>query len=86
VGTTLSAENKHQLWVPPGFAHGFYVTGGHAEVVYKCTEFYLPEHECCIRWDDPYLDIDWPLSGGRAPVLSAKDAAGIGFREAEYFP
>ncbi|MCB1164277.1 dTDP-4-dehydrorhamnose 3,5-epimerase [bacterium] len=83
VGVTLSAENKRQLWVPPGFAHGFYVTSEDAEFVYKCTDFYAPEHERSLRWDDPALAIDWPLVDGKAPLLSAKDAAGVAFAEAE---
>lgn len=85
VGAVLSSENKHMLWVPPGFAHGFYVTGDGAEVVYKCSEFYAPEYERSIRWDDPDLGIEWPLVGGAAPILSAKDAAGSTFREAESY-
>jgi dTDP-4-dehydrorhamnose 3,5-epimerase len=83
VGVTLSAENKRQLWVPPGFAHGFYVTSETAEFVYKCTDFYAPEHERSLRWDDPQLAIAWPLVGGAAPTLSAKDAAGVAFAAAE---
>ena len=85
VGAVLSSENKHMLWVPPGFAHGFYVTGDGAEVVYKCSEFYAPEYERSIRWDDPDIGINWPLVGGAAPILSAKDAAGSTFREAESY-
>lgn len=72
VGTVLSAENKRQLYVPPGFAHGYYVTDAVAEVEYKCTDFYRPEDERGIRWDDPTLAIAWP---GRNPILSAKDEA-----------
>ncbi|MEW6611395.1 MAG: dTDP-4-dehydrorhamnose 3,5-epimerase [Pseudomonadota bacterium] len=86
VGELLSADNKHQLWVPPGFAHGFYVTSDTAEVVYKCSDFYAPEHERSLRWDDPDLNIDWPLVNGQPPVLSAKDAAGALLKEAECFP
>ena len=85
VAAVLSSENKHMLWVPPGFAHGFYVTGDGAEVVYKCSEFYAPEYERSIRWDDPDIGINWPLVGGAAPILSAKDAAGSTFREAESY-
>lgn len=84
VGASLTAENKHMLWVPPGFAHGFYVTGREAEFVYKCTDFYAPEHERTIRWDDPYLAIQWPVDG-RIPIVSDKDARGEWFREAEVF-
>lgn len=83
VGVTLSAANKRQLWIPPGFAHGFYVTSEAAEFLYKCTDFYAPEHERSLRWDDPQLAIAWPLVGGAAPTLSAKDAAGVPFAEAE---
>ncbi len=85
VGVTLSAENKRQLWVPPGFAHGFYVTSETAEFLYKCTDFYAPEHERSIRWDDAELGIDWPLVGGRAPLLSGKDAGGVSFAQADLF-
>lgn len=85
VGEILSAENKKMLWVPPGFGHGFYVLSPEAEFVYKCTELYAPEHERCIRWDDPELDIVWPLLG-QAPRLSAKDLAGVSLAEAELYP
>jgi dTDP-4-dehydrorhamnose 3,5-epimerase len=74
----LSAANKRMLWVPPGFAHGFLVLSEDAEFLYKTTDYWHPEHERCIRWDDPDLAIDWPL-GGAAPKLSAKDAAGRSF-------
>jgi dTDP-4-dehydrorhamnose 3,5-epimerase len=86
VGARLSAENRRQMWVPPGFAHGFYVTSEWAEVIYKTTDYYAPEWERTIRWDDADLKIDWPLAGGETPRLSAKDAAGRPFREAEVFP
>lgn len=86
VGATLSAENKRMLWIPPGFAHGFYVTGQAAEFLYKCTDFYAPEHEHAIRWDDPDLAIDWPLVDGKPPTLSAKDAAAQRFADAPTFP
>lgn len=84
VGTLLSAENKRQLWVPAGFAHGFVVLSEFAEFLYKTTDYYAPEHERCIRWDDPSLAIDWPLDG--APQLSAKDQAGLSFADAQVFP
>ncbi len=74
VGYELSAENKHMLWVPPGFGHGFYVMSESAEFVYKCTDYYAPEHEGCVRWDDPALNIDWHLVEGKQPILSDKDA------------
>lgn len=86
IGMILSAENKHQLWVPAGFAHGFYVLSPSADFVYKCTELYAPEHERCVRWDDPQLAIDWPLLDGAKPLLSAKDAAGSAFAVAECYP
>ncbi|WP_250459773.1 dTDP-4-dehydrorhamnose 3,5-epimerase [Microbulbifer litoralis] len=85
VGVLLSAENKRQLWVPEGFAHGFYVTSESAEFVYKCTDWYNPEHEHSIRWDDPDLNIEWPLVNGEAPQLSAKDAEGQRLKEAPTF-
>lgn len=72
-GLTLSADNRKMLWVPPGFAHGFLVTSDYAEVVYKCTDYYAPEHEHTLRWDDPALGISWPLPAGTKPLLSAKD-------------
>ncbi|MCX5875849.1 MAG: dTDP-4-dehydrorhamnose 3,5-epimerase [Deltaproteobacteria bacterium] len=84
VGEILSAENKKMLWVPPGFAHGFYVLSSEAEFVYKCTELYAPEQECCIRWDDSALGIVWPLLA-QAPLLSAKDMAGVSLAEAELY-
>ncbi len=82
----LSAENKHMLWVPAGFAHGFLVTRGPAELQYKCTDYYHPESEACIAWDDPELAIPWPLPGDAAPQVSAKDAAGNAFRQAPRYP
>ena len=74
VGEILSAENYHQLWVPPGFGHGFLVLSDTAEFEYKCTAYYAPEHDRAIRWDDPDIGIEWPLSADEAPVLSDKDA------------
>ncbi|WP_454735772.1 dTDP-4-dehydrorhamnose 3,5-epimerase [Cupriavidus necator] len=73
VGVTLSAENKRQLWVPEGFAHGFVVTSESAEFLYKTTDYWYPEHERCVAWNDPSLAIQWPIRG--EPLLSAKDAA-----------
>ncbi|MGS2719759.1 dTDP-4-dehydrorhamnose 3,5-epimerase [Paraglaciecola aestuariivivens] len=81
----LSAENNKQLWVPPGFAHGFYVTSETAEFVYKCTDYYHPQSEVSIKWDDPSLAIDWPLVEGTLPSLSAKDAEGQSFINAPKF-
>ncbi len=80
----LSAENKRQLWVPEGFAHGFLVLSDAAEVLYKTTAYYHPADEHCIRWDDPQLGISWPL-GGATPLVSAKDGAGKPLREARVF-
>ena len=74
VGEKLSADNKRQLWIPPGLAHGFLVLSDSAEFLYKTTDYYAPEQERCIRWDDPDLAIEWPIEG--EPVLSAKDALG----------
>ena len=86
VGVVLSAENKHQLWVPPGFGHGFLVMSDTAEFEYKCTDFYAPEHERSIRWDDPEIGIDWPLAAGSEPLLSTKDAAAPFLKDAETYP
>jgi len=80
----LSAENKRQLWVPEGFAHGFLVLSEYAEFLYKTTDYYAPAHERCIRWDDPQLAIDWPLDG-LSPQLSAKDQQGLSLTDAEIF-
>lgn len=80
VGQTLSAENKKQLWVPPGLAHGFVVLSETAEFLYKTTDYYAPAHERCIAWNDPDLAINWQMQG--EPLLSAKDAAGAAFRDA----
>ena len=85
VGVHLSAENKRQLWVPEGFAHGFLVLSEYAEFLYKTTDYYAPAHERCIRWDDPQLAIDWPLDG-LSPQLSAKDQQGLSLTDAETFP
>lgn len=84
-GIELSESNKRMLWVPPGFAHGFYVTSSEADFLYKCTELYHPASEVSLRWDDPAIGIDWPLVNGKAPQLSAKDAAGLTFDDAPKF-
>ena len=81
--TTLSGKDHKMLWVPPGFAHGFCVTSDSAEVLYKSSDFYAPQHERTILWNDPELSIAWPVFG--IPTFSAKDAAGIPLREAEIF-
>lgn len=84
VGVELSAENKRQLWVPEGFAHGFYVMSESAEFIYKCTDYYAPEHECSLLWNDPSLNIDWPV-GTTEPKLSEKDAAAPTWQDAYKF-
>lgn len=84
VGVHLSAQNKRQLWVPEGFAHGFLALSDYAEFLYKTTDYYAPAHERSIRWDDAQLAIDWPLDG-LTPVLSAKDQQGSTFADAEVF-
>ena len=76
VGAILSAENRHQLWIPPGFAHGFYVMSKWTDLLYKVTETYAPEWDRTLRWDDPDVGIEWPLRNGESPRLSEKDAAG----------
>jgi len=82
----LSAENKKIFWVPAGFAHGFYVMSDEAEFVYKCTDYYAPEHEKSLLWNDPDLAIQWPLVGGAPPLLSEKDKVGTVFSQAETYP
>ena len=83
VGVELSEENHRQMWVPEGFAHGFVVTSDSADFLYKTTDYYAPEHERCIAWNDPAIGIEWPLTG--PPSLSAKDQAGIRLADAEVF-
>jgi dTDP-4-dehydrorhamnose 3,5-epimerase len=82
-GVELSAENKRMLWIPPGFAHGFLVLSEHAEFLYKTTDYWAPEHERCIMWNDPDLNIAWPLQ--EEPQLSSKDMNGVAFSAAEVF-
>jgi dTDP-4-dehydrorhamnose 3,5-epimerase len=84
-GVELSAENHRILWVPPGLAHGILITSESADFLYKCTDFYSPEHERTLAWNDPTLDIRWPLAAGVTPKLSAKDARGASFAEIEKF-
>jgi dTDP-4-dehydrorhamnose 3,5-epimerase len=85
VGVSLSAQNRRMLWVPEGFAHGFLVVSETAEFLYKTTDYYAPEHERSLLWNDPALGIDWPLEG-REPLLKPKDAAGTPLGQAETFP
>lgn len=80
----LSDQNRRMLWIPPGFAHGFLVTSDYAEFIYKTTDYWTPAHERCISWNDPQLNIPWPLSG--EPALSSKDRQGLTLRMAEVFP
>ena len=82
-GITLSAENKRIVWIPAGFAHGFVVLSDSAEFLYKTTDYWAPQHERCIRWNDSSLAIDWPVSGN--VLVSAKDAQGVAFADAEVF-
>ena len=84
-GDILSAENKRQLWVPPGFAHGFYVVSESAELYYKCTDYYCPEHEYSLLWNDPAVGIKWPLLDD-SPLLSGKDGTGLLLAEAPHYP
>ena len=83
VGEVLSADNHKQMWVPPGFAHGFVVLSESAEFLYKTTDYWYPEHERCLLWNDPELGIEWPIDF--EPQLAAKDAAGIPLRSADLF-
>lgn len=85
VGEILSADNKRQLWVPEGFAHGFYVMSESAEFVYKCTDYYNPNAEISIRFDDPTIGIKWPFTKGEQPQLSDKDKCGLPFAQAPTF-
>jgi len=83
MGHHLSAANKHMLWIPAGFAHGFLSLAADTEVLYKTTDYYAPEHERCVLWNDPDIGIDWPLEG--APTVSPKDAKGVAFKNAETY-
>jgi len=85
VGYVLSADNKRQLWIPPGFAHGFLTLTDNTEFLYKCTDFYAPAYDRCIAWNDPTIGIAWPLEG-MTPLLSAKDRAGVPLTDAETYP
>ena len=81
-GLELTEDNHRQLWIPPGLAHGFLVLSDSADFLYKATDYYAPEYERCIRWDDSTLDIRWPLDGDASPIISAKDALGCAFEAA----
>ncbi|MDI6726327.1 MAG: dTDP-4-dehydrorhamnose 3,5-epimerase [Smithellaceae bacterium] len=85
-GWELSETNHRQLWIPAGFAHGFFVLSEMAELLYKTTDYYAPEHERTINWDDQELAIAWPIPVGVAPLLSAKDAAAVPFHQSEFYP
>jgi dTDP-4-dehydrorhamnose 3,5-epimerase len=84
-GVSLSADNHRMLWVPAGFAHGFYVTSESADFQYKCTDLYHPESEVCLAWNDPTVAIEWPIAGTEPPLLSAKDSAGLSWEELPLF-
>jgi dTDP-4-dehydrorhamnose 3,5-epimerase len=86
VGVELSETNSHLLWVPPGFAHGFLALTPDVDFVYKCTDFYAPQFERTVRWNDPRIGIEWPLPAAVAPLLAAKDAAAGGIDDVETFP
>lgn len=86
VGVLLNDENKRMMWIPPGFAHGFYVTSRSAEFLYKCTDFWAPQYERSLLWNDPQLNIPWPLVDQQEPILSEKDKNGALLSEAEVFP
>jgi dTDP-4-dehydrorhamnose 3,5-epimerase len=85
VAYTLSSRNKDELWVPPGFAHGFYVLSDWAEVVYKATDYYAPQYERSLLWNDPALSIPWPILPGQTPIVSTKDAQGSLLAQAEVY-
>ena len=83
VGALLSGDNKRQIWIPPGFAHGFVVLKDNTEFLYKTTDYYAPQYERCIRWDDPAIGVEWPVT--QSPILSAKDQQGLPLSQAEVF-
>lgn len=85
VGVELSDDNSRMLWVPPGFAHGFYVLSAFADFFYKCTDYFYPEFDRSLRWDDPTVGIQWPLLNAQAPLISAKDAQAKAWQDAEKF-
>ncbi len=84
-GEVMSAENRKMIWIPPGFAHGFLVLSKSAEFEYKCTDYYAPEHERTLQWDDPDIGIDWPLLEQQKPILSDKDQLGLPLKDAEVY-
>jgi dTDP-4-dehydrorhamnose 3,5-epimerase len=86
VGVELSETNRQLLWVPPGFAHGFLALTPEVDFIYKCTDFYAPQFERTVRWDDPQIGVEWPLPVGVAPVLAARDAAAGGMSDSEAYP
>ena len=86
IGEYLSSQNSKQLWIPPGFAHGFLSLEEDSRVIYMCTDFYAPKHERTIQWNDPDIAIDWPLADIEVPMLSEKDANGLPLRRAETYP
>jgi len=86
VGVTLSETNRRQLWVPPGYAHGFYVVSASADFQYKCTDYYAPEHERSLLWNDPAVGVEWPIISGTEPVLAAKDAAATLLDQCDFYP
>jgi dTDP-4-dehydrorhamnose 3,5-epimerase len=86
MGIVLNDFNHHMLWVPPGFAHGYLALSDKVDLMYKCTDYYAPQHERAIRWDDPQLNLQWPLPAGVAPILSEKDASAPLFRHVETYP
>ncbi len=85
VGVTLSESNRRQLWVPEGFAHGFYVVSESADFQYKCTDYYHPEFERSLKWDDPSVGVEWPIAAGTQPLLAEKDAAGLPLAQCDSF-
>ncbi len=85
VGVELSAENQRSLWIPPGFAHGFLVLSDSADFLYKATDYYTPSDEKALAWNDPQVGIDWPLSPGQQPLVSAKDQVASAFRDADLY-
>ena len=85
VGAVLSTENRHQLWIPEGFAHGFYVLSDWAEIIYKATDYYAPQWERSILWNDPDLGIEWPFDKQNQPIVSSKDAIGNTLKNSEVY-